>query len=782
MLQIKNITKKYTTGDFVQIALDKVTLNFKENEFVSILGPSGSGKTTFLNIIGGLDRYDTGDLIINGKSTSDFKEKEWDAYRNNSIGFIFQSYNLIFHLNIIDNIEMSMTLSGVSKNIKREKSIEALEKVGLKEHMYKKPNQLSGGQMQRIAIARALVNNPDIILADEPTGALDSKTSVQIMELIKEISKNKLVIMVTHNPELANKYSDRIVNFKDGKVKSDTKPVDEKEIKSNYKLKKTSMSFLTALKLSGKNIQTKKGRTALTAIASSIGIIGIAIILSLSNGFDKQIDYFESSTLSSFPIIVNKSHTEVDIESLEEDRENILGLNDNDENKYPNIDHVYPSDEKKRKIIHENKITNEYIDYITNIDKTLASGIGYSRYINMNILRSDGDKINKVNTSNIGFSSYPTGIGDNKNSFLQSQYDLIAGEYPSKLTDIILMVDEFNRIDNSILKELGIDYNQDKINFNEIINKEFKVIMNDDYYINNGQLFTANISEQNLKNIYNSENSLTLRISGIIRANKDNKFSILQPGISYSDELSKYFIENAKNSEIVKKQLSVNYNVFTGEQLKEIKDNYKNKNNIPETKDEMIQMLGGETIPNIITVYPTNFSSKEKIISYLDKWNIGKNDSDKIIYNDLAKTFSGLSSGIMDAITIVLIAFASISLVVSLIMVGIITYISVLERRKEIGILRALGARKKDITRVFNAETFIIGSCSGIIGITIAYISIIPINMLLLEITKLSNVAILNPIHAILLIIISVTLTVLGGLIPSKIAAKKDPVQALRSE
>ena len=775
MLSLKNIKKSYTTGEFKQIALNGVNLNFRESEFVAILGPSGSGKTTCLNIIGGLDKYESGDLIINGKSTKEFKDSDWDAYRNNSIGFIFQSYNLINHLSILDNVEMGMTLSGVSASEKHKKAKEALERVGLKDHIHKKPNQLSGGQMQRVAIARALSNDPDIILADEPTGALDTKTSVQIMELIKDIAKDKLVIMVTHNPELAKEYADRIVEFRDGNVISDSNPLSEQNVNSLYSLKKTSMNFFTALKLSGMNIRTKKWRTFLTAFASSIGIIGIALILSLSNGFDKQIDTFESDTLSGFPIMITKETTEVDINDMKAQRNKMLGL-DSDEGKYPDIEVIYPYNSEENKKVHNNNITKEYLDYIENIDKSLISGLGYTRLVNMNLIKMVDGVATTVNQQNLNLSSYPISTGENKNGYLEKNYDLLYGNYPETMNDLVLVVDEYNKIDVKVLEALGIDNSKEEIDFNDIVNYEIKAVLNDDYYKRMGNFFTVSANPSNMNDLYNNGNSISLRIAGIIRLKDEVDISLLQSGIVYSDDLAKYYIEKSKDSEVVKAQEEVNYNIFTGESFNDSEGNSKN------TKENVLASLGGTEIPYMITIYPKDFTTKDEVLAYLDDWNANKEKEDYIVYNDMASTFVSLSSGIMDAITMVLIAFAAISLVVSLIMVGIITYISVLERTKEIGVLRALGARKKDIARVFNAETFIVGSLSGILGILIAYILTFPTNSILYKVTDLENVAVLNPIHAIILVIISVTLTMIGGSIPAKIASKKNPVEALRTE
>ena len=766
MLKLKKICKSYKTGDFFQQVLKDVDLEFRKNEFVSILGPSGSGKTTLLNIIGGLDRYDKGDLIINGKSTKKFKDKDWDAYRNNCIGFVFQSYNLISHISILSNVEMSMTLSGVSRKERRKKALEALDKVGLKDHANKKPNQLSGGQMQRVAIARAIVNDPDIILADEPTGALDSKTSKQIMELIKELSKDKLVIMVTHNAELAKEYSTRIVEFKDGNLLNDSNPItNEKEKNDKFNIKKTSMNFFTALNLSFNNITTKKGRTLLTAFASSIGIIGIALILSLSNGFDIQIDIFEKETLSSLPIMISKTSMEMDEDAML----TMTGQNDELES-YTEKEVVYPLDPVTETITHKNIFTEEYINYINDIDPKLVSGISYYRTTALNILNYSNDKYNIVNTTN--FSAIPVNIDSDGVSIMESNYDVIYGTMPSKYNEVVLLVDSKNRLDSKLLESLGYDTSKENISFEDLINKEVKLILNNDYYKSLGDYYTFN---QDYDSMYNSENSITLKIIGIIRGKDTNKLTTTTSGILYTNDLLDYVIEKNNESEIVKKQKEVDYNVLTGEK-------FTNDETGLETKDNTLSYLGADTYPMMINIYPKDFDTKEKIIKYLDDYNNKQDEENKVVYTDLASTISSLSSDIMNAITIVLIAFSAISLVVSSIMIGIITYISVLERTKEIGILRALGARKKDITRVFNAETFIIGLCSGLIGIIITYILLIPTNIILENITDLANIARLNPIHAFILIIISLILTLIGGFIPATMASKKDPVIALRTE
>ena len=777
MLELKHITKTYKTDSFTQRALNDINIEFRKNEFVSILGPSGSGKTTLLNIIGGLDRYDNGDLIINNKSTKKFKSNDWDAYRNNCVGFIFQNYNLISHMNIIDNVSMAMTLSGITSKMRKERALEVLDKVGLKRHAYKKPNQLSGGQMQRVAIARALVNNPDIILADEPTGALDSKTSVQILELIKEISKDKLVIMVTHNAELAYSYSNRIIELKDGEVIEDNNPVTNEKDDTKFSINKTSMNFITALKLSFNNIITKKGRTLLTAFASSIGIIGIALILSLSNGFDKQIDKFEADTLSGLPVYASVQAITYDEDKMEEKRNELMGSIEGNK-EMPKTDYATIIDLNEISSLHYNKLDDKYIDYLNEIDPSLITGITYYRALSFNLIEKTDDEVSLVNTSDISFSSLPNELKSDK-TYLESGYDVLEGRLPNKIEELVIMVNDKNEIDLSLVTALG--FNTDKtIKFKDLIGKELQIVSNDDYYTNMGKFY---IPSQNLKNLYNNNDNIKLEIVGVIRAKSDNTLAQMttmftsnmgMSGVSsilYDDALALKVIESNSKSSIVTEQTKQDYNVMTGEKFSTEND-----------KNNMLSYLGAYDSPYIISLYPTDFDSKEQIITYLDKYNLEKDEIDQVIYTDLAEDISKTTGDIMDAITIVLISFSAISLVVSCIMIGIITYISVLERTKEIGILRSLGARKKDVSRVFNAETFIIGITSGLLGIIITRLLLIPINILLLNLTNLENVAILDPIHAIILIVVSVGLTLLGGSIPAKLASKKDPVIALRTE
>ena len=682
-------------------------------------------------------------------------------------------------MSVLENVEMSLTLSGV-KN-KKEKALNALDRVGLKDHAYKKPNQLSGGQMQRVAIARAIVNDPEVILADEPTGALDTKTSKQIMELIKEISKEKLVIMVTHNPDLAKKYATRIIEVKDGEVISDSLPKEKYKDKNNIEIKKTKMSFLTALKLSFNNIRTKKGRTFLTAFASSIGIIGISIILSLSNGFDKQVDIYQKNTLSNFPITISKSTMSMDEKQMEE----MMGSMMPGKGDYPKDKVIYSFDINSYNMLHTNNITKEYIEYIEKLDDSLISGISFTRATNLNLLVKNGEDVKSVSSNELNMGVIPKEL--DKEDFMMEAFDLLDGEYPKNITDIVLVVDSKNRVDTKILKALGLS-DKEKIDFKEVLGKEIKLVFNNQYYTKYMNMFIPNT---NLDDVYYNKENLTLKVVGIVRNKEDNYLGQIATSMNslgnitdtssmmssnnigsilYKNDLVEKVISVNSNSDIVLSQSKSDNSVFTGEKLDS------------DSKENMLLYLGSKDEPFMINIYPKDFESKDKIIEYLDKYNIDKNDEDKIVYNDLASTFISFGSKIMDAITVVLIAFSAVSLVVSSIMIGIITYISVLERTKEIGVLRSLGARKKDVSRVFNAETFIVGVLSGLIGVLIARLLIIPVNIILKDLTGLSNVAILDPLHALLLIVISTALTLIGGAIPANMASKKDPVIALRTE
>ncbi|WP_223896179.1 ABC transporter ATP-binding protein/permease [Lactobacillus huangpiensis] len=781
MLQLKDLRKSYHVGDTVTHALDDVSISFRNQEFVAILGPSGSGKTTLLNVVGGLDRYDSGDLIINGKSTKNFKETDWDAYRNNSVGFVFQNYNLISHLSIIANVELGMNLSGVSASERHKRAVDALTQVGLKEHISKNPNQLSGGQMQRVAIARALANNPDILLCDEPTGALDTETSEQIMKLIKELSKDRLVVMVTHNPKLAQEYATRIVNFQDGKILNDSNPFIPEEEKDTFKLKRTKMSYWNAIKLSFTNIMTKKGRTTLTAFASSIGIISIAIVLALSNGFQKQIDTTMSKALAKYPVTINQTAT---------DASSVADRNESEKN-VKNRGYLTVEKDKMQESTHQNKINQKYVNYVKKINPNYANNISYQRGINLNLLTRSKNKIKRVQFSPIsansdssqaaaqmrmqaisatglGSSVFPTTLNSSKSNFLKENYQLLSGAWPHKATDLVLVTDNENKLNINIIKNLGLKAKAgEKLNYQKFVGKKFKVVDNDDYY---QKLPTGMFIPQKISNSMYDNSKTQMQIVGVIRPKDENSMALLSSGIAYSDQLTQNIIKKNKKSEIVRAQKKAKQNVMTGQDMN------------AREKKQMLQTIGGSTIPTSIMIYPNDFDSKDKVLDYLDKWNRGKKRKNKIIYTDMSSAVTSMTGGLLNGITTVLVAFAAISLVTSMIMIGILTYTSVLERTKEIGILKALGARKKDITRVFDAETFILGVFAGVLGVVVAWLLVFPINSLLYSITDLANVAQLNPVHALILVIISTVLTMLGGHLPARMAAKKDAAIALRSE
>ncbi|WP_461213464.1 ABC transporter ATP-binding protein/permease [Lacticaseibacillus sp. GG6-2] len=776
MLELKHIKKYYHVGGTTTKAQDDVSVAFREQEFVAILGPSGSGKTTMLNIIGGLDRYDSGDLLIKGKSTKDFKDADWDAYRNNSVGFIFQSYNLISHLSIMDNVEMGMTLSGVSAAEKRQRAEDALIRVGLKEHMHKSPQQLSGGQMQRVAIARAIANDPEILLADEPTGALDSETSEEIMKLIRDLSKERLVVMVTHNPDLAKKYADRVIEFADGQIQHDSNPFAEAGQDDQFKLNHTKMSYWTALKLSFNNIRTKKGRTFLTVFASSIGIISIAVVLALSNGFQKQIDKTQSEAMASMPVTISQTGT--DTSSM---------MTGTKTKTFSKANHLTAEKSDAEKAQHTNKLTDQYLDYINKVPKKDAKNIAVTYGTGMNLIRKVDGKYKAVTFStanpdskSVDYSSMmaaSTGVGgsvypidrNGGQSFLKTYYKVIAGKYPTKTTDIILVVNKDNSIDINALKNLGYTPKEgQKLNFGDLVGTKVQVVANNNYYT---KLPTGTfMPTQNLDQAASAANTKTLTVSGIVRVKSKNSDGLLASGVAYSAALTKQVLNANKNSAIVTAQKSSQANVITGQSMD------------AATRGTLLTSLGGSSTPTSIQIYPSSFKLKDKVLKYLDKWNKGKAKADQVIYTDLAGTVSDMTGGLMDAITYVLVAFAGISLVTSMIMIAIITYTSVLERTKEIGVLKALGARKKDITRVFDAETFILGFGAGVFGVVVAWTLTFPINSLLVGVTGLSNVAVLNPLHAVILVIVSTILTILGGHVPARMAAKKDAAIALRAE
>lgn len=763
MLKLDKITKKY--GDVE--ALKGVSLTFRKNEFVSILGPSGCGKTTMLNIIGGLDRYTSGDLNISGISTKNYKDRDWDSYRNSSVGFVFQPYNLIPHLTVLQNVELSLKLSGISKKEGEARARTALEKVGLVDHLNKKPNQLSGGQMQRVAIARAIVNDPEIILADEPTGALDSKTSVIIMDLLKEIAQDRLVIMVTHNAELAHEYSNRIVELLDGQIISDSNPFDA-DINSEKlaKRKRTKMPYMTALGLSGKNLWAKKGRTVLTSFAGSIGIIGIALILALSSGLSNSINKMQSDTLATSPITIGSSDFDFSGPVVTEDT--------TDMNEFPTDSKLQIYEPKVQTNVITNNITQEYIDHVNKLDSDKYISIQYIHKANMNMIRKSGDKYVHVQSS----SSHMGELLDNED-FNNNQYDILEGRMPKSDNEMILVVDNYNRIAKETVKELGLGDLGDKVDLKSLVGQEFKLIQNNDYYVKDEFGLYREASQQNYETIYGSDKAKTLSIVGVMRQKEDSSFQMYQPGLYYRSDLVKSFIKDSTDSEVVKAQKEVGkeYSVvsgmgFEGHPFKEADALYQ----------DQLEELGSSSLPRNISIIPADFEAKKEIRSHLDDYNTDKKDADKITYSDMSEMITGVMETVVNTISYVLIGFSSISLVVSSLMIGIITYVSVIERTKEIGVLRSLGARKKDISRVFNAETFLIGFVSGTLGIVVTYLLTFPINAIIYNLTKTENIAVVNPLHAVILIIISIILTSISGVIPSRMAAKKDPVIALRSE
>ena len=895
MLELNDITKDYVSGSTTVSALKGINLRFRDCEFVSILGQSGCGKTTMLNIIGGLDKYTSGDLKINGVSTKNYKDRDWDFYRNNSIGFVFQSYNLIPHQTVLSNVELALTLSGVSKAERKKRAIEALEKVGLGEQIHKKPNQMSGGQMQRVAIARALVNNPDILLADEPTGALDTETSIQIMELLKEISKDRLIIMVTHNPELAKDYSTRIVRLLDGVITDDSDPysledmeadirakeaakvkTSEKKIKKSGKKQKTSMSFFTALSLSFNNLMTKKTRTILTAFAGSIGIIGIAMILSISNGIQLYIDRVQRDTLSSYPITLQAEA--IDISSMVS---SMTGNSDSEE--HEDKSKIYSNDimgDMINTMVKEVKSNNlsEFKKYIENGSsdiKSYVSDIQYSYDVPLNIYMKDtSNGVEQLNPGTMFDSIYGEGATSASSSMssgmgmgmfsnssvwnqllgnqqvLDEQYDVLAGHWPENFNEVVLVADKNNEVDDYTLYSLGLkdpeevrtlfkkmmvgeSYETKKdisYTFDEILDTEFKLVMPTDMYKYNDVTGTWDDYSKDDKYMTNVVNNGTdIKVCGIIRPNDDAVSTSLSSGIGYTAKLTEYIIEEVKNSEIAKAQLAdTSVDVFTGVPFDNDRNTEITMDDVnaymatlsPEESAQMQAMTSGMSddqilqlfsaslkarttdatldsnksklgitdldTPSQIDIYATDFDSKEKVQNIIKDYNKLQQDDGKeenvINYTDYVGIMMSSVSTIINAISYVLIAFVAISLIVSSIMIGIITYISVLERTKEIGVLRSIGASKKDVSRIFNAETLIEGFVSGALGIVVTLLLCIPANALIKHLTDISNVAQLPVAGGVILIIISMFLTFIAGLIPAKLAAKKDPVVALRSE
>ena len=784
MLKLIGINKIYKAGDMEVHALKNINLEFRESELVAVLGPSGCGKTTMLNIVGGLDKYTSGDLIINGISTKEYVDSDWDAYRNSTIGFVFQNYNLISHLTVIENVELALTLSGVSASERRARAEQALKEVGLETQFNKKPNQLSGGQMQRVAIARALVNNPDIVLADEPTGALDSVTSVQIIELLKEVAKTRLVIMVTHNGDLADRYANRIIRLLDGEIISDTNPIDSETLTENVarRPKKTSMSFITAFKLSLKNLFTKKLRTFVTAFAGSIGIIGVALILALSSGFSAYIEKMQTDTLSSFPLTITSSAFDVS---------NLMSmLQVPDAEEYPEAHEIYVNKvmDKLSALYQSNDITDEYVEEaIKTIDPSLTYGIVYTNGINFNIFTKQSySGFNRI--TRIG--SEWVQLVDN-NDFINSQYDVLAGKLPTAYNELVLCVDEYNQVtDVELLQSLGILSGKDSYTFGEIMNLEFKLLTNDAVYsrVDTGEktYFTESSVTQE-----EYDAGISLKIVGIVRVNQDTATGSISGTVGYHKDLQDYVLryETENPSEIVTWQKNnPDINCFTGnlyldearEENPTASDNFLQKE-ADKARVSNLASLGAVSTPQAISIYPVDFESKELIKAHLDAYNETEGNT-PVYYSDMMGLMVEAMNVLVDAISYVLIAFTSISLVVSSIMIGVIISVSVLERTKEIGILKAIGARKKDISRVFNAESLLVGFAAGALGVIITLLLSIPLNILLSSLTTINGLVALNPWHALLLVAISMLLTFIAGLVPSRSAAKKDAVVALRSE
>ncbi len=841
MLQLQHISKVYRTGNQEFHALKDISIRFRENEFVSILGQSGSGKTTLLNIIGGLDQYTSGDLLIQGKSTKQFKDRDWDSYRNHTIGFVFQSYNLIGHQTALSNVEIAMTLSGVSKAERKKRAIEALERVGLKDHLYKKPNQMSGGQMQRIAIARALVNNPKVVLADEPTGALDSETSLQIMELLKDIAKERLVIMVTHNPELAKTYSTRIVQVLDGNILSDSNPYDptEETKHGDIQFTKTKMSFMTALALSFNNLLTKKGRTFLTAFAGSIGIIGIALILALSNGVSDYVKKVQEDTLVSLPLTISEQNqsnlltTSPDLSDKPYKDNNELGVNT-----------VLTNLLKKQ--IGKNDLASfkAYLDEHASEVASLTKDIRYQYNLQPYIYASDtsnGPKsilpsnlAEEVDTPNQTIKGYLQNIDywsqlSSDEEMLKAQYDVLEGRLPKDKSEIVLIVDEDNQISDLLLYSLRIkdpselndvkkldELKSQTYQYSDFIGKTFKAVVNTNRFAKENNQWINKIDDEAYMKTQ-IENGLELTIVGVLRQKEGTSSGVNSPsgGVAYTSALIDYTSEQIQNSDIVKEQeANPTINVFTG---KAFAKDPKPFNSADLTEEEKIQLakmtpeqqaqyiqqynensaatyeenlakLGviDKSKPAAIEFYTSSFQQKQELKDFINAYNTAKKDDgedDKVLaYSDDIQTIMSSITTMVGVITTVLVGFVAISLIVSSIMIAIITYISVLERTKEIGILRAMGASKKDIRRIFTAETAIEGFISGVLGIAITLLATIPINTIVAKMTNVANVAQLPWEAALILIGISIVLTMLAGLIPSRIAAKKDPVESLRSE
>ena len=877
MLKLVDIKKDYKVAAGTVHALKGVSLSFRPNEFVCILGASGCGKTTLLNIIGGLDQYTSGDLIIQGRSTKNFKDRDWDVYRNHRIGFVFQSYNLIPHQTVLGNVELALTISGVSREERKKRAEEALRRVGLGNELDKKPNQLSGGQMQRVAIARALVNDPDILLADEPTGALDSNTSVQIMDLIKEIAGERLVIMVTHNPELAESYASRIVRLKDGLVESDSDPYDdETEPKQEEVRERAKMSFLTSLALSFRNLLTKKGRTILTSVAGSIGIISVCLVLALSNGFNNYIRKTEEDMLSYYPITVSESS--FDLASVMtsftsvEDMPDLSQLGDK-----VYIDSFLTG--LANGMATTNNISENYVNYLEGMDPSWYSEIQYSHgakladnlFLQAETFPTGDNSTTELTTrslnnlkskyiadlmayasqysSLIGFADYFTnvvavmpGTSDDSNlgygEYVLSQYDVVAGHFPENENEVVLVVGQNNQVTDLTLAQLGlleedrfmelfnlgtedkdeVEEGTDRIDYSEILGKSYTLFFNDALYtkdeswnqmayMSGEYAFTYQGQRQNDAFQAAEGEGINLQISGILRLKDGLSYGCLASGLNLTEKTALAYIEGNRDSEIVQWMQSDDacfsirgttlylmpaetealMDAFT------LYDFMGSNIYVAQLPDTAVKTLGGSDGVSRVAIYANDFDHKEEVLAYLDEWNnwcenggsyggISLEEGDKITYTDTVGTLMGIMQTMIDIITYVLVAFTAISLIVSSVMIGIITYVSVVERVKEIGVLRALGARKQDVRNLFNAETFIIGLAAGLIGIGIAYALSAVISLILEGLTGIAGIASLPVTSAIVMVCVSVALTLVSGLIPAQSAAKKDPVIALRTE
>ena len=894
MLKLSEITKEYKVASGTVHALKGVSLAFRENEFVCVLGPSGCGKTTLLNIIGGLDHYTTGDLVIQGRSTKHFRDRDWDVYRNHRIGFIFQSYNLIPHQTVLGNVELALTIAGVGREERKARAKQALERVGLGNELDKKPNQLSGGQMQRVAIARALVNNPDILLADEPTGALDSETSVQIMELIKEIAGERLVIMVTHNPELAYQYASRIVRLKDGLVESDSAPYEEESVQTaevtdetehapasqqeapqtgkKKKKLRARMSFLTSLALSARNLLTKKGRTILTSVAGSIGIISVCLVLALSNGFNNYIRQTEEDMLSYYPVTISEnSYDLASVMTSFTSPQDMPDMSQLDDKVY--IDSFLTS--LANGMAATNNISDEYVAYLEDMDSSWYSEIMYSygASISDNLFLQaetfpDGDSTTTELTTRslsnlkskyitdliafasqysslIGFADYFTdvvnvmpGTSDNANQgygeYVKSQYDIVAGTFPQNENEAVLVVGQNNQVTDLTLAQLGllsedrfmdlfnlgdedaeveVDEDADLLDISDILGKEYKLFYNDAVYTRNedwtqmsyfgGQYPFTYQGQMTDDGAFHAEgdDGINIKITCILRLNEDYSYGCLSPGLNITEKTVQTYIRGNLNSAIVNWMKSDEAKLSYGGTdiylmpvaTENMTGNYTlyeimgRSVYVAQTPDDAIKTLGGSDSVSRIAIYANDFDNKELVLNYLDQWNTDHDYSDEarsmqITYTDTVGMLMSIMQTMIDIITYVLVAFTAISLIVSSVMIGIITYVSVVERVKEIGVLRSLGARKQDIRNLFNAETFIIGLAAGLIGIAISYVLCIVISLVLESLTGIGGIASLPALTAFIMVCVSVVLTLISGLIPAQSAAKKDPVIALRSE